>query len=345
MKNLLLFILLAACCLPAVHSLAQPAWWPRYYYVADTGRSGSGALGFGGSTAKYPDGSYKTIWNSWGKNGFGDSTKPCPGPRMQSWYPKDTAKSFKNPLNKPAPNGLITNVYFRSGGTFAKPGEYTTYYDFKIKMGNTDQPALPVDVHSTQTDTGTFYTGLQDVYTAKVLYKDYSLSAGQWIKFPVSNFYYSHDHNLVVEISAGSKAAINPIYLNASLRDTSNNLRQTIRGVNDTTKGNTHVFAMEFGFDVQTVGVESVGNITSVGVFPNPSKDHKVMLSLDGREVFKEIGVQVINALGQQVYSRVFQKQGSSFLEQIDLRVQPAGIYQVNVSTGGECLSRRLSLE
>ncbi|MEO6831714.1 MAG: T9SS type A sorting domain-containing protein, partial [Chitinophagaceae bacterium] len=274
--------------------------------------------------------------------GWSDTTRPFTGRRIQSIYQKDR-HMFSTTFGNYPPEGLVSNVYIRICCSSVEPDSETVYYDFKIRMGYTNRNGF---TGNRLPFIDTFVTGLQTVYAANVLSGYFGRQPGKWLKFPASNFYYRQTQNLAVEISAGSKKAKFPIIFEQSSWQ-NNGGSGVIQGWNDTLYGSSSIGfnCLSFGLDLQTTGVEAEGNMKSIGVFPNPSSDHKVMVSIDGQESLKELQVRVSNSLGQEVYSNVYRQVGTSFLQQLNLTTQPPGMYSIELSSGGQRITRRVSLE
>lgn len=346
MKRLMILFFVLGAFVSAEWAAAQVHPWPQYYYKVI--RSQSGSCNFFGLADK---GGYVKWDLNWGKiPGYGDSTKPFPGLRYQVWYPKDTSISFTDSAGKAPPEGMITAVYLK----IVRPYDYdppyvnTTYYDFKLSLGYTNRLGFHYNIPGAPLHD-TFVTGMQTVYsTPKWSNNLVPYSNGEWFKFPVKagNFYFRRDQNLVLEISAGGKAPVNTACFEIDKKDYSINSQTSIMGVNDSAYGmSMGVANITFGFDLQPTGIAASGVVQQMSLYPNPSKDHRPMLSIESGRAIGEMQVVVINCLGQEVYRQEYPALGTSFVQAIDLSKQPAGLYQVQVRSGEQSSVLRLSLE
>ena len=119
-----------------------------------------------------------------------------------------------------------------------------------------------------------------------------------------------------------------------------------LTGSTDSIAANTGNFLLlDFGFDVATTGVGTPGNITSFGLFPNPSTDGRFNVSFDAAKAVSETVISVTNATGQLVAQRKYRSKSSSFFEEMSLGTGAKGIYFVEVLADGERIVRKVVVE
>lgn len=293
---------------------------PQYYYGFPAGKPYTGA-----SFRQYPN---------WGDTSIA-------GARLQSVY--ESVKAFSS-----VPKGQIESVYLKVFGV--SQNTTTTYYDLSISLGYTDK--LGFRKVGSPTTVDTFFKELIPVFTAAVYTMDLTKLQYQWLKFPVKsgNFYFDKSRNLVLEVAAGHKPPLNGALFMISQRDTVSNTDwfRFKSGPTDTpylSNSNGTLAPLDFGFDIKATGVAALGNISSSGLFPNPSSDGRVNLSLDGHQAFQYVVVTVSSSIGQQVYSNQYDRVGQSFFEEINLQGNPPGIYILEAVAGGERVVQRVVLQ
>ena len=88
-------------------------------------------------------------------------------------------------------------------------------------------------------------------------------------------------------------------------------------------------------------GFPSVGaQGPSLSMLPNPTEGQsELILALDG---IVDVHIDVLNAAGQMVWSRAYEKASGTLRDTIDLRTSGTGAYMVNVTAGEDRFTRRL---
>ncbi|RZL13209.1 MAG: T9SS type A sorting domain-containing protein [Hymenobacter sp.] len=81
--------------------------------------------------------------------------------------------------------------------------------------------------------------------------------------------------------------------------------------------------------------------LRAVSVFPNPSTTGVFNLEVNGANAQKGLEVEVVNNLGQRVYTGTAR---DNFTTQLDLGNLATGLYHLKVKNGGEYLVRQLSI-
>jgi hypothetical protein len=246
-----------------------------------------------------------------------------------------------------APRGNVKNVYFRL--------QYPTYIDspsfypnFSIRIGHTQRTTWYGNKATYGRDT--FVTGLTTVYSNPAYTPVFHLpsdSPGTWIRFPVNagNFTYDGSHNLVVELSYGGARVKNRLLLNVAGGPP---YPRTIQGLVDTTVAHDHGFAayrLDFGFDIEPTGVETLANIRAIGLFPNPASDGRFNVSLEAKKPVQEVVIRIYNSIGQLYLERRFNDTGRFFLQEFNLSGAPNGQYMMELMADGDKVSRNVVID
>jgi hypothetical protein len=102
---------------------------------------------------------------------------------------------------------------------------------------------------------------------------------------------------------------------------------------------------MDLGFDIAGVGVGTISNITSFGLFPNPCTDGRFNVSFDAHQSISEATLALTNAMGQTVLGRTYHDVGISFFKEVDISSLANGLYFLEITVDGERLVRRLAVQ
>lgn len=314
MKSIILFI---ALCLAT--GLAQ-AQTPKYYTAP-------------------------AVWSRIGGTGsvifmFGyGSIADTSGGRMQMIY---TPQQF--PV---APSGAMTRIYFRVGGVPYPARTLCTYTSYEIRMGYTTLNAyknIPGKMDS-------FITDLQTVFSASNYTLTQADSAGRWFSITPnrSNFFYDKTRNFVVEVRADAPSPQHPVgysIYSAGFMPGDTALR-FISGAINSPVAASHAEGghLDFGFDQTVTGVGELGNITSLGLFPNPSTDGRFNISFEAAQNVRSVAITVTDAVGRQVYQQQYSNTGKRFFKEVDMSGAADGNYFVKVLADGEVVTRRVVVE
>jgi len=249
------------------------------------------------------------------------------------------------PANFPtAPSGHIVNLYLKNGGRSG--ASQSIYYNFKVKMGYTIADSFT----NAPTIPDTFKTGLITVFDMASFVIPGTDTIGKWIKIPLnkSSFYYKGNgtpeaRNMVVEISFGPKNPDDPFMVRCSV---GGHKRYLVGSQNDVASKGVLNKLLDFGFDFGVpIGVEEMGNISSLELFPNPVSDGKFNISFDARKSISKVNVIVTDVAGKQVFDSQHKHSGTSFFRAFDAGNLPKGMYFVRVEADGEIVNRRLVIQ
>jgi len=107
----------------------------------------------------------------------------------------------------------------------------------------------------------------------------------------------------------------------------------------DTTKTPKLVICYTNNADVPSVS----GNNNEVIIYPNPSNgEYSILYSNKNRELPT---LEVINVLGQVVYSSILSGYGSNLTANLDLSNQPNGMYLIRINNGTEVIAKKVVKE
>ena len=243
------------------------------------------------------------------------------------------------------PSGKITAIYLRIGDTikYYTPNP-TIYPNLRLSIGYTNG----IGFNPPPVKKDTFMTGLINVLN-KSTYSIYGADTPvKWIKFTTdSTFTYDGQRNFVVEISHGKQPnGVNGIYWMATEQDFTR--YATLLGWQDSVVGSVDLQhgLLDLGFDIEAnTGVDQVTNITSIGLFPNPSTNGRFMLSFDTKAAVKKAVVTAASITGQKVWSREYTNTGTSFFKEMDMSALPKGTYAIRIEADGEALSRTVIIQ
>lgn len=251
------------------------------------------------------------------------------------------------PSNFPAvPKGIVKAVYLRvTRNPVTTPSTYT-YTNVKVRMGYTNDSTFPKNPDKIDT----FKTGLHLVYSTNNFTISNADSQGFWVKIPLANdsFFYTPERKFVFEISRGAKSDGNkgwPI-MASHTAITANKFRtleahpDSMRAINT---GSPSI--IDFGMDLATTGVENVTNVTSFGLFPNPSTDGHFVVSFEATKAVKEVVVSVMNTTGQQVFQKSFSGVGNTFFNEMVLPEVAKGVYFVEMRAGEDRIVRQIIVQ
>ena len=258
----------------------------------------------------------------------------------------DRFQSIYYPTDFPTiPAKAITNVYLRIGRLYNTTTSVTVH-NMIIRLGTTLDSGFS---HPGGYDT--FKTGMMTVFSQASYTFNGCDTVGKWFKIPVSSdFTYSRNGNLVFEIMHSGE----PSSLGISGFDwMANNLTQkvphsrTLFGKPDSLRSinNNNYNFFDLGFDVSTLGVAGLSNVSSFGLFPNPSTDGRFNVSFDTKLPVQNVSVTVTNMVGQEILNRHYAAAGSSFFREVDLHNAAKGMYILTVQADDERIVRRLVVE
>jgi hypothetical protein len=261
---------------------------------------------------------------------FGAGTGPGAngGLKWQSiYYPSD----FPN-----VPSGQVTHIYLRVGRQ-AAGGSTTVYSNFTVKMGYATKGVF------VNSGRDSFLTGLTKVFDQASFTIPGGDTLGKWIKIPLNlgNFIYDSTKKFVVEVAEGLPVPQNPIGLMASTP-----LNNRSKSANRDSVASTTSFSsvMDFGFDLFSVGVDDLTDLTNVDLTPNPS-DGRVKITIDAFKPLINLKIAVRNIAGQIVYQQTYKYSGKQISEQIDLDSQPKGMYFVELNADGQKCVKKVLLK
>lgn len=243
------------------------------------------------------------------------------------------------------PAGRVKAIYIRVADTYATGTTGKCVMEaFMAKIGN-------VADSSFKTTYDTFRTGLTTIYGPDTFSFPCTGVSGQWIKIPVTkgNFHYNPEGaKFAVEVAAGPQSSGNyasfPRILNSN--PSKGNLR-LIYAFKRTNKMGSIIWpGMDLGFDLgQPAEVEAFSNITSTGLFPNPSTDGRFNISLAAQRPLDGLTITVTSATGQRILQHQYADAGRSVFKEIDLGPVAPGIYFVEIMADRERIVRRVVVQ
>lgn len=273
---------------------------------------------------------------------FTDFTEPLAGREFSNDNQPSKIQSIYYPTDFPTmPAGVVKNVYVRIARLPFGPNT-AIYPEFTVKMGYTSDSLFSF---GNGVGWDTFKVGLTPVF-GPATFTTLADSVGRWIKVPLSTpWSFNLERKFVVEFSKGAKHNMTGfdilennkagIYRNRTL----GGFRDSIRAYNGSDSK-----IMDLGFDLQTSGVEALGNISSFGLFPNPSHG-RFMIALESSRVLGTIALNLRNMAGQTVAKKTLVEQSPSLLRELDFGALPPGIYLLEVNTGEDRLTRRVVID
>lgn len=242
-----------------------------------------------------------------------------------------------------APAGAVQNIYLRLDTTDAN----AVFPELKVKLGYTKKfghPLLP-------NVTDTFITNLTTVVDVPSYTFSGANAVGAWVKFPLSpgSFNYRTDSNLVLEVSRGAQN------VNLSLLATAGNSPSYVKTIGGD-RAATSIFVgsppqgviaeeLDFGLDLVPTGLNTLGNIAAVGLFPNPATAGHFMFSLETKQPVRELEITLTNAIGQTILRQRQIQPGRSFFLKLSSEGLPAGAYWLHATADGERIVRQLTIE
>lgn len=251
------------------------------------------------------------------------------------------------PSNFPTvPKGVVKAVYLRvARNAVTTPSSYT-YTNVKVRMGYTNDSTFPNNPNKIDT----FKTGLHLVYSANNFTISGADSQGMWVKIPLSNdsFSYTPERKFVFEISRGAKSDGNKGWgIMASHTAVTAFRYRTLDGHPDSMRATYSASPniMDFGMDLATTGVENTTNVTSFGLFPNPSTDGHFAVSFEAAKPVKDAVVTVNTTTGQQVLQQSYTNVGNTFFKEIVLPDVAKGVYFVEMRAGEDRIVRQLTVQ
>lgn len=265
------------------------------------------------------------------------------GVNVQSWATFNTIDNKIQCIYYPSdfpgmPKGVITAVYLRAYDYFND----VTYKNLRLSLGYTNSANYPniggVD---------TFKTGLTPVFNRPSYFIPGSTTVkGAWVKFSASvSWTYDPTKNTVLDIQHGSEGQQN--FGGFSWMNLLVGAKRIIADRKDaiTRIGGALSNYMDLGFDIQPLGVDDFQNLTSLGVFPNPSTDGHFMVSADAKQAIQRLMITVRNSVGQVVYETSYLQPGGSLFKEVVLPRASPGIYFVEILADGERHTRRITLQ
>ena len=94
---------------------------------------------------------------------------------------------------------------------------------------------------------------------------------------------------------------------------------------------------------VGILALEEVRETAILTLFPNPNSGSFTLQLSQAKRGFAQ--VEVLNMLGQTVYTKKVAAAGGSFTEQVNLAKLPAGLYVVKVQQAGKSFTQRFVLQ
>jgi len=88
-------------------------------------------------------------------------------------------------------------------------------------------------------------------------------------------------------------------------------------------------------------GVDEVNNVVNLSIYPNPSSGSFIVEWLNGLMV-GEVSIDVVNTLGQKVFSFSKKISSSHFKKEIDLSHVARGVYFIEIKTGNEFVRKKI---
>ena len=108
--------------------------------------------------------------------------------------------------------------------------------------------------------------------------------------------------------------------------------------------GETEDYVVVFRKVGGTQGVSGIANLSSLGLFPNPTNG-TTTLSYTADKAVKELDITVTNMTGQVMMKQHFNAPGKQFSTNIDLTDRPRGMYFIELRADGNKLVRKLVLQ
>lgn len=243
------------------------------------------------------------------------------------------------------PAGRVKAIYIRVADTYATGTTGKCVMEaFTAKIGN-------IADSSFKTTYDTFRTGLTTIYGPDTFSFPCAGVSGLWIKIPVTkgNFHYNPEGaKFAVEVGAGPQPPGNyasfPRILNSN--PSKGNMRLIYAFKRNNKMGSIGYAGMDLGFDLgQPAEVEAFSNITSIGLFPNPSTDGRFNISLEVQRTLEGLTITVTSATGQRILQRQYANAGRSVFEEIDIGPVAPGVYFAEIMADGERIVRRVVVQ
>lgn len=237
------------------------------------------------------------------------------------------------------PSGPVKNIYLRRGKN--QPAAADTFFDFTVKIGYTTAQNFP-----NNPNYDTFKTGLTTIFQQAIYSRPATDTLGEWLKMSLSNssFNYDSTKNFAVTLLIGQSPPMKGFDIMVSSYTGIAN--RTLVGPHDSLRSKNHNSnAMDLGFDLYTVGVTGISNITSFGLFPNPTTDGRFVVSFETGHGVKDVAIHVTNVTGQVIAQKQYQNVGTSFFKELDIHEVAKGIYFVEVIADGERITRRMQID
>lgn len=246
------------------------------------------------------------------------------------------------------PAGRVKAVYFRVSNDYTiynQNGAPLCYFpQFSLKMG------YSADTTFNLTGSDSFRTNLTTLYGPDTFKVTCAGSVGDWIRIPVTkgNFQYTPERPFIVEIAAWPKMSGTASYPGMMASGPTRTYKPYLHALNHTatTSYSTGSRPMDIGIDLgNPTEIVNMANITSFGMFPNPTADGRFNISIDSEHPMKDISVTVSTVTGQQILSKSYRHAGSSFLEELNIGAAAKGVYFVRVAADGEAITRRIVVQ
>lgn len=255
------------------------------------------------------------------------------------------------------PRGYITAVYMKAASKdylyFSNVRPRIGYgYNVSISLGWTKKNnfSLVAPIYPNSRDT--FLPEGTLVFKAESVRINYDDSGGRWIRLPVNQNAFLFDTtqgmNLTVTFKYGPPWVTNYFVFVDTCRGepgtrlTGYDTSDIVYGLPKSEMASTG--NMEFGFDLNPLGVSSASFGGQFSVFPNPAKGG-INIRVEGQKSYNNLGISIRNLAGQTVFFSDYHPKSASYQEYIPLPNMAKGMYFVELNADGERAVQRVLLE
>jgi hypothetical protein len=240
------------------------------------------------------------------------------------------------------PSGAITSFYYRTGKT---PGQLDTvaYKRFAIGINMIADSLLSLDTSG----YGSFRKSGPDPFSNDLieeLTETGMSSTGQWKKisfgYPLT-YHYDSRRNILLDIYCDSASTGFSWMTSKSLPGKMLVLQP------GSAKGLIGTELLDIGFDIEVepTGLAVLNNIKSFGLFPNPTRDGRLNVSISLAFPAKNVGIVVTDAVGRLIYNTGYSDVGINLFKEVDLNAESKGIYFLKVMVDGKSIMRQVMVE
>lgn len=246
------------------------------------------------------------------------------------------------------PAGRVKAIYFRTPRDYTivnQNGAPLCYFpNLSMKMGYSADTMFKTNA------LDSFRTNLVTLYGPDTFRVPCSGPKGTWIKIPVTkgNFQYNPKEPFIVEIAIWPKVVGTSSYPGMTSTYYPGSYRTSMYAFDHTatTTYNGGNSSMDLGIDLGAPSeIVDQGNVTAVGLFPNPATDGRFTLSLEAKAAIRQVGVTVSTPTGHQIMTKTFSNVNTSFFEELGIGSVAPGLYFVRIEADGDVITRRLVIQ